>query len=182
MARGKVLTTGLAKSTEQVDSAIDKVLELSEDLTVDHRTMRVTRFDWFVHVEAGEDLLVFEEEVVSLSRDLCVRNVTGEDVLQPLNPGGEVLDVFIQPVGFKTVDDLVTEHIEVDGFPPQVRDGDVTIDTGVGIKPREYHGGPLGNIDIDLGARARNEVIPLRDFDRLNWQGNLDWADTWVDG
>ena len=177
--RAKVLTTRIAKCTEQVYSVVDKVLELTEDLIVDHD---VTSLDWFVHVEAGEDLAVFEEEVVSLSRDLRVRNVAGEDVLQPLNPGGEVLDVYVQPVGLETVGNLVTESIEVfDGLPlNQVRDGDADIDIG---QVREYHGGRPGNTDNNVGTRVQRGLpLQVNSYDRLDRQGNLDWTNTWVDG
>ena len=90
--RAKILTIGLAESTEQVDSAVDEALELSKDLAIDHD---IASLNWFIHVETGEDLTVFEEEIVGLCCDKRGRDVAGEEVLQPLNPGGEVLDVFI---------------------------------------------------------------------------------------
>jgi len=63
----QVLTIGLAKSTEQVNGAEGEVLELSEDLSVDHD---ITSLDGLVHAKTGEDLIVLAEEVVGLSRDL----------------------------------------------------------------------------------------------------------------
>lgn len=63
----------------------------------------------------GEDLAVFEE-VVSLSRDLRMRNVAGEEVLQPLDPGGEVLDVFVWSVGLETIEDSGTGGVEADSL------------------------------------------------------------------
>jgi hypothetical protein len=60
---------------------------------------------------------VFEEKVIGLSGHLRSRDVVGGEVLQPLDPGGEVVDVFIQSVGLETIEDLGTEDVEVDVLP-----------------------------------------------------------------
>ena len=65
--RPKPLTIGLSKATEQVDGVGDEVLELSEGLSVDHD---ITSLNWLVNAETREDLVVFTEEDVGLSRDL----------------------------------------------------------------------------------------------------------------
>jgi len=103
---------GLPKTTEQVGSAGDEVLELSEDLSVDHD---ITSLDWLVHVETCEDLIIFTEEGVGLSRDLRRRDVARE-VFQPLDPGGKDVDVFVQSMGPETVEYLGAEGVKVDGI------------------------------------------------------------------
>ena len=54
-----------------------------------------------VYVKAGEDLVAFEEEVASPSRDPRARNVAGEDTLQPSNPGGGALEYTSSPLNFR---------------------------------------------------------------------------------
>lgn len=163
--RTRALTIGLAKSMKQVDGAVGEVLELSEDLRVDYDPTSldslvlettdpstggtdITGVDRLVRIETGKDLAVFKEEVVSLSRDLVMRSIAGEDVLQPLNPGGEVLDVFIQSVGLETVEDLVTESVEVDDLP---------LNAGKEV-PIGFHE-LLGNVDVGTDVRR---VAPLQ--------------------
>jgi len=178
--RVKILTIGLAESTEQVDSAVDEAPELSKDLAIDYD---IASLDWFVHVEAGEDLTVFEEEEVGLCRDKCGRNVAGEEVLQPLNPGGEVLDVFIQSVGRETGEDLVTDGVEIDSLPltESGSDGDI----GVEGQAKSHEARPrntAGDTDVQRRLPLRSNTSNRLDLVFAIWQGNLNWADTWVGG
>lgn len=64
---------------EQVDDVADEVLELGEDLTVDHH---VANLGWFVHVEASPTL--FESEGVP-SPSLAFQNLGVELVGTPLH-------------------------------------------------------------------------------------------------
>jgi len=105
---------GPAENTEQVGGADNEVLELREGLGVDHE---IASLDWLIGIETGEDLTVFEEEVLRLSLDVRLRDVAGEEVLQPLDPGGEVFDVLIQPGRLETTENLGTQGVEIDGIP-----------------------------------------------------------------
>jgi len=64
-----------------------------------------------------------------------------------LDPGGKGVDVFIQSMGFKTVEDLGTEGVEVDGIPP--------VHLVAGDGPETTEG--LGTEKPPLGGRE-NEV------------------------
>lgn len=116
-------------NTGQGNGVVDEVLELREDPSV-HDTASL---DWPVHIETGGNLTVFEEE-----------EIAGE-VLQSLNPG-EVLDVFIQPVGVETAKDSGTEGVEVDSLP--LRDREIVPPADIGVEVEiEFHEGPLRDTD-----------------------------------
>ena len=81
----------------------------------------------------GEDLTVFEEELIGLSCDVGRRDVTvAGEVLQPLDSGGKEIVVFIQSLGFETVKDLRTKGVEVDGIPLVKNTGEVPLCLGSG--------------------------------------------------
>lgn len=108
----KVLTIGFAESSEQIYGAGDDALDGLDGRNVvgPDRPVQV--------VETTENLTVFEEEVIGLGHDMRRWNVTvAGEVLQPLDPGGKEVGVFIQSVGPETIDDLGTERVEVDGIP-----------------------------------------------------------------
>lgn len=196
--RSKVLTIRLVKITEQVDGVEDEVLELGEDLSVDHD---ITSLNWLINAETCENLIVFEEEGVGLSRDLRRRDVARE-VLQPLDPGGKDVDIFVQSVGPETVEYLGAEGVEVDGISL------VHFDTHDGpevIEDLEIKEPPLLGresklkikVDVEIhwvGADVIGKVqreTPLRSNSMevgssiRQGMGNPDWvqrADTWVGG
>ena len=112
-AKIKALTIELAKSTERDDDVGDEVLELNEGLSVD---IDIICLNWLVHAETREDSTAPAEEAVDPSRDLRRRHVARK-VLQLLDPGRKLVDVFVQPVGLETTGGLGPEAFEVDCIP-----------------------------------------------------------------
>jgi len=104
-----------------------------------------------------------------------MRNAAGEEVLQALDPGGEVFDVFIQPVGLETIEDAGTEGVEVDGLPLQVP-FKVQIQVHVHVQVEIEIDAPLRNTDVRGNAWKRLDLV----FGI--WQSNFDRAVIWVVG
>ena len=91
----------------------DEVLVLNEGLSVD---IDIMCLNWLIHAETREDSTAPTEEAVGPSRDLRRRHVARK-VLQLLDPGRKLVDVFVQSVGLETTGGLGPEAFGVDCIP-----------------------------------------------------------------
>ena len=183
-----VLTIRLAESIEQVYGADDDGLDGLEGRNVAGPVRAISPDRPVQVVETIEDLTVFEDELIGLSRDMRRWDVTvAGEVLQPLDPGGKKVGIFIQSIGLETTEDLGTEGVQVDGIPRVTDTAKVPLALASSLEGGRLELIPTTRPRHELVSRCRLKLVSItlqcnRLEPVLTAQDRAYREDTWIGG